>query len=142
VLRLWNVATGLETAVLAVEGLPLRRLAWSAGGRRLAATGEGSPAVVLVWEVPEGGRGATARPLPRLEGGSGEGVALSPDGRLVAATEDEGALVWEAATGRLLRRFKAGDSSTRPLAFTPDGRRLLAGCSDGGVRLWDVSGLA
>jgi DNA-binding beta-propeller fold protein YncE len=139
--RLRNLTTAAETAVLAAEGAAPRRVVWSADGRRLAATGDGRP-VVLVWEVPAGGRGATARPLRRLEGGSGLGVALSPDGRLVAASDDEGALVWEATTGRLLRHFKAGGSSTRPLAFTPDGRRLLAGCSDGSARLWDVSGLA
>src|SRR5262249_26299375 len=137
-LRLWNVATGHETAVRAVAGVPIRQLAWSADGRRLAATGEcppGAKAAALVWELPPGGRGATARVTLRLETGSGEGVALSPDGRLLAAADHDGALIWDGETGRLLRRFTSPGSSPKPLAFTRDGRRLLAGCSDGVVRL-------
>jgi WD40 repeat protein len=67
-------------------------------------------------------------------------VAVSPDGRLVAAAREDGmALVYEARTGRLVRAFKlegAGDFELATLAFDPDGT-LATGSWAGIVQRWN-----
>ena len=56
-------------------------------------------------------------------------MAWSPDGRLIAGREwdgDGGVVIWDAKTGKLLRRIgaKAGVDS---FAWSPDGSRMVLG---------------
>jgi WD40 repeat protein len=69
-------------------------------------------------------------------------VCFSPDGKHVAAASGSGgdgntALVWDAASGKVFRTFKAYNS----VAFSSDSQRLAcAGYSDvGPVTVWDVA---
>jgi roadblock/LC7 domain-containing protein len=67
------------------------------------------------------------------------GVAFSPDGRLLAiASNDKTARLWDPATGEQLRTLTAHGGNVLGVAFSPDGR-LLATASDfdGAARLWD-----
>jgi WD40 repeat protein len=69
-----------------------------------------------------------------------ESVAFSPDGQLLAAGSDDGAVwLWNAASGVLLDRLEDKGAPVRSVAFSPDGRLLAAGSHDGAVRLWQVS---
>jgi WD40 repeat protein len=114
------------------------RVAWSPDGRLLALAH--SHDVCLL-------EATTGKVVRVLAGAKGcYSVAFSPDGELVAAGDNyygrssnpQGrALVWEAATGRLLRTFAGHGNIVRSVAFSPDGKRLSSG-SDG-VRVWDVS---
>ncbi len=52
-------------------------------------------------------------------------------------TKVEGIQIWDAASGRILRRFPTGDWVAH-LAFTPDGRYLAAADLDG-IRLWELA---
>ncbi len=72
-------------------------------------------------------------------------AAFSADGLLLAAggyDSDGGKYyvrLWEVATGKELRRFAAGRSGTRSLAFSPDAKMLAGGGDDAQLRLWDVN---
>jgi WD40 repeat protein/tRNA A-37 threonylcarbamoyl transferase component Bud32 len=86
-------------------------------------------------------------------------VAFRPDGRQVAAAADDGAvLIWDAATGREVRRLQGsredapfakdmrqvgGWSGAGLLAYSPDGQRLALACGgvleDGIVKVWDAA---
>ena len=104
-----------------------------------------------LWALPESGRGKptllrTLR-VPIGEGDDGKvyAVALSPDGKWVAAggwDAREGTLgvyIFEAATGRLAARLGRLDNVIIHLAFSPDGSRLAATLGGGeGVRLWET----
>ncbi len=75
-------------------------------------------------------------------------TAVSPDGKLVAtglSARRRGAgtvelWVWDAATGRRLAGVAAGGAGASALAFTPDGKTLLAAGGDGTVGAWVVPG--
>jgi tRNA A-37 threonylcarbamoyl transferase component Bud32 len=63
-------------------------------------------------------------------------VLFSPDGRQIASVSaDRTVRIWDATTGELIRRLEGG---VRPLAFSPDGKRLAAGM-EGTVTVWEVA---
>lgn len=66
-------------------------------------------------------------------------VAFAPDGTLVASgAEDTVVRIWQAATGRLLRRLAGHGSAVTAVAFSPDGRLVASASKDRTVRLWDA----
>ncbi|MFO0965006.1 MAG: sigma-70 family RNA polymerase sigma factor [Gemmataceae bacterium] len=66
-------------------------------------------------------------------------LAISPDGKTVAARMGETLLLWDAATGRERHMIRRRGDWIRSLAFTPDGTALATGSGVDGtvVRLWD-----
>lgn len=109
-----------------------------------------------VWKMPE--RMGDAPKLLRVLRppiGAGHlgrifGVALSPDGKSVAVAgwthwvagvseEDEFLYLFDRETGVMTRRFAGLDDIVHDLAFSPDGRFLVAGMSRNGIRVFDMT---
>jgi WD40 repeat protein len=65
--------------------------------------------------------------------------AFSPDGRFLAVGTRGAVLLWEAATGKELRRFRNSDHVTFAVAFSPDSKTLAASFGDNTIRLWDTA---
>ena len=124
------------------------KLAFSADSR-LVARVDRSPLAGLakglcIFEVQ------TARELGQVEAplGFAQPLALSPDGRLVAASGPDAIHVWEVSSGkRLLHQTGKGDLTYWSpegfavcMAFSPDGKTLATGHANGTILLWDLTG--
>jgi serine/threonine protein kinase len=69
-----------------------------------------------------------------------ENVAFTPDGlRLITASQDKTARVWDVATGRQLLALTGHSDAVRGLAALPDNRRAVTAGWDGTVRMWDLN---
>jgi glucose repression regulatory protein TUP1 len=66
-------------------------------------------------------------------------VALSPDGRYVAAGSlDKIVRVWDVQTGHLLERLEGHKDSVYSVAFMPDGKTIVSGSLDKTLKLWQL----
>jgi WD40 repeat protein len=128
--ELLDAATGAVRKSLTGPGLA-HGVAYSADGKTLAVLAESGPrgnyrCAVRLWDT------ATWAELRTLEewAGSAAGLALSRDGRFVAATSRPGAVrLWDARTGKPLLATDAKEEVTC-LAFSADGRRLAWASGD------------
>jgi len=68
-------------------------------------------------------------------------VVFAPDGMTLAATGSHHIGLWDVATGKVIRRWRArGDIEASCLAFSPDGKTLASWCrEDCAIHLWDAA---
>jgi WD40 repeat protein/serine/threonine protein kinase len=137
--RVWDAATGAPLFALRGHSGLVVGLGWSPDGRRLACGGGGEGrGEVLVWD-------AVPQEAETLRGEARGDVAFAPGGRLVAAAADADGDVrlWDAWTGlpaRSLRPPGGAEAVSVAFAACAAGPLLAAGCNDGSLVVWDVSG--
>ncbi len=74
-----------------------------------------------------------------LSGGDVISAAFSPDGqRIVTASEDKTARVWNASTGAPIAPSVQHAGNVWSVAFSPDGRRIVTASEDKTARVWDA----
>ncbi len=106
-----------------------------------AATHYAHPAVVI--EKPEGGVfslydfAKRENEIVRFEGDY-YGLALSPDGTLLAAGSDSVIDIWEVDSKERVAQLIGHTSQVYTLDFSPDGARLASGSNDNSIRIWDT----
>ena len=67
-------------------------------------------------------------------------AAFSPDGaRLVTASDDTTARVWDAATGKAIAVLSGHDDLVWSAAFSPDGAKVVTASNDKTARVWEVA---
>jgi WD40 repeat protein/uncharacterized caspase-like protein len=108
----------------------------------------GDDPIAIIWEA------ATGRVIRRLVGHTSgvSAVAFSRDGRFILtgsgefefsdetkATPDNSARLWDAATGKELRRFLGHTARIGVVEFSPDGRLVLTASEDGSAGLWSAA---
>ncbi len=66
-------------------------------------------------------------------------LAFSPDGTLLAATNENSLDLRDAASGRNLHTLAGHTNGVSVIAFSPDGRTIVSGSADQTLKLWDVA---
>ena len=74
--------------------------------------------------------------------GDVQSAAFSPDGtRIVTASRDGTARIWDAITGAEIRVLRGHEYAARSAAFSPESTRIVTASWDNTARIWDaVSG--
>jgi len=66
-------------------------------------------------------------------------AAFSPDGsRIVTASGDKTARIWDAATAQEIAVLRGHDHFVHSAAFSPDGSRIVTASWDNTARIWDA----
>lgn len=144
-LSVFDVRTGRSLATCFAPGQELLYgAAVSPSGRELVSAGRDGSARVLAVPTPSCGTGTSTerqRLVLHEPQGSPVGTAVfSPDGgRILTASDDGTARVWDARTGRLLLvvHDPAG-SRFYAAVFRPDGRELVTVDGAGTATIWDA----
>jgi len=82
--------------------------------------------------VPPAVQGNVAAALPC------QAVAWSPGGDLLATADGHLIRLWDAASGRELRRLAGHEGTVRAVSWSPDGDLLASASHDRTVRIWEV----
>ncbi|MCX7787432.1 MAG: WD40 repeat domain-containing protein [Spirochaetes bacterium] len=103
---------------------------------RLATEGGEVGGFLKVWEVSSG---VLIKTIEQEEGGN-ISMALSPDGKLIAASSDDGIIkIWDSSSAKVIHSFKGNRFALRSLDFSSDGTLLASASDDNTVRIWDLS---
>ena len=143
----WNLAENRDRAPLVGHKEPVWGVTFLPDGRH--ALSGGGDRTLRLWDVP------TAAEQKRFEHHPGvvSSLALSPDGRFAltgtghlwangwVAAKVYGLQIWDLEQGRSVGRCET-PGPVDCVAFSADGRRVVAGGEDRRLRSWDLSSLA
>jgi WD40 repeat protein/beta-lactamase regulating signal transducer with metallopeptidase domain len=140
-------------------------VAFGPGGKTLITAGQDN--TVRLWDLTDGKElrrfakpaPAALKPLPKGDkpadekaatdaivammagGGNNRGsfsVAVTPDGKTLAAAGGNIVQLWEVESGKELRRLEAPAGGLAGLLFSPDGRTVAARVADGTLVVWSA----
>ena len=128
-IHIWDLPSGKELTPLRGHGDWISHLVFLPDGKTLASSGGKT---IRLWEVP------TGKEIFVLNGPYWN-FACSPDGRILAMFDGKSISMLDLSTKKDVAKIKSPDDGVFSLVFSPDGKVLAAGGSQGVVHLWDVA---
>ena len=139
-IRLWDVVAGAERRRLQGHKEAVSSLAFSPTTPTIASASWDRS--VALWDANTG-----EHILLGAHNGRARSVAFSSDGRILASGGEDGLVrVWDVGSRSETARFETGNNVINCVAFSPDGKRLVAGTGDryrfppGAIRVWEMPG--
>ncbi|MFC9602407.1 hypothetical protein ACFTTN_02935 [Streptomyces niveus] len=144
--RLWDIAPDARKTLTRSETSQIRALAFRPDGQTLIASSEDRDMsrhtnTARLWHLPTGRTWA----FPTSHTGILESLAVSPDGRTIAAvradeSSDDSVHLWDVDATRIktapLPSYESGSGS---VVISPDGNTVAFAMTQGAVGLWNVT---
>jgi WD40 repeat protein len=118
------------------HGQPVSGLIFSPDGKWLLSVGwgEASLSVVRLWDAADGKEQWSVRQR------FASCAAFSPDGQSIAVSSGVGTVrLYQAETGREIRKLTGDHGAASAVAFTPDGKRLFTAGGSGKLHMCDAA---
>mgnify|MGYP003949072935 CR=1 FL=1 len=132
--KLWDAATGRESATLTGHTNLVFCVAFSPDGAQIAsASGDGT---AKLWDA------VTGRETATLAGHAGAVmcVTIGPEGkRIASASADKTVKLWDTASGRQTTTLTGHKDAVMGVAFSPDGATIASASWDYTAKLWDAA---
>jgi WD40 repeat protein/serine/threonine protein kinase len=149
-IHVWDPVTRKKVQTFKGHGEPLRSLAWSPDGKRLASAGDDG--MVRIWDVFMAEETAHFKFYVKQQPGHNQVhprassmLSWCPDGkRLAVAGEDEVVTIWDVDTKTELAPLHGHPSpkdihdEVCAVAWNPDGKHVASTSPDGTFLLWDT----
>jgi hypothetical protein len=141
-IRIWDLATGMQRAILRDQEDKATCLAFSPDGKNLAYPHSDKNPLqhkLLVCEIASGKTVASfaghRKPV--------SSIAFSPNGKMLASgASDESVKVWDVSTGQNIKTFDGPPSGNSPefrVTFSPDGAMIASLGNASKLRIWESS---
>jgi WD40 repeat protein len=138
-IRLWDPATGRQTALLKPEAAPSNLDQQilvnynSDGSRIVSSVSRGGNGMSRLWDA------ANAKEIAVLGQWqtNSPSAAFSPDGKRVAVASGEFVRVCDVVTGRQLALLGPHEEQVKHLTYSPDGKRIASAAVINVIHLWD-----
>jgi WD40 repeat protein/tetratricopeptide (TPR) repeat protein len=131
-IRLWDLATGVQLAILRGHSGRVCSVGISPDGTRIASCGDDG--TIRIWDASNGVQIMKLFELLYWN----YSLSFSPDGKYVAMDHDDGTIkVWDISTGEKVMTLR-GNTYTNCAVFSPDGR-IVSGGLDKTIKVWDVN---
>ncbi len=136
-IKLWELRSGKELHSMKGHSTIVRSLAFSPDGKTLVSSSnvDAADGNIKLWDV------ATSRLKRTLGGGLSSFrvncLAFSPDGKTLASGHINTVKLWDLDTGKERETLWGHAIDVNSVVFSADGQFLVAGCSQGEIKIWD-----
>lgn len=127
---IWNTAGGQRRQVIPKQTGPVICLAFAPGSDRIAVGG--SDGTVRIIDL-----GSLSEIVIRAPRASRiQSVAFHPEGRKLLAAVGNSAVIWDVASGEVLKQWQGHTRNMYEAAFSGDGQQVVTTGGDKAVRIW------
>jgi WD40 repeat protein len=134
-LKIWNAKTGKLVANLEEHTWTVLCLAWTADGEKLISGSDDNS--IRTWNTTTWQQIAVWTGQP----GSVYGIAISPNGRILASASWDTARLWNLENGQPIGPPLQLTYGVDCVSFLTDGKQLATGCRDNNAYTWDISAI-